>query len=77
MKYEVAEAPELYKLEEIVNEMIENNWLPQGGLCQTKYGTTTYYSQAMIKHDEVKVNTQPSKKVNTISLREFLDSKSA
>lgn len=58
MKYEIVEAPELYKLEEMVNEMIEDGWLPQGGLCSTKYGTTTYYSQAMIKHDEVKMNVQ-------------------
>lgn len=56
MRYEVVEAPELYKLEEAVNEMIENNWLPQGGLCSTKYGTTTYYSQAMVKHERVEID---------------------
>lgn len=77
MKYKIVEAPELYKLEEMVNEMIGNNWKPQGGLCSTKYGATNYYSQAMIKHDEVKMNVQASKKVGTISLREFLDSKPA
>lgn len=69
MRYEVVEAPELYELEKKVNEMIENNWLPQGGLCQTKYGTTTYYSQAMVKHNEVKMNVQASKKVVAVSLR--------
>lgn len=68
MKYEVVEAPELYELEEMVNEMIENNWLPQGGLCETKYETTTYYSQAMIKHDEVKVNVEDDISRNLLSL---------
>lgn len=53
MKYEIVEAPELYKLEEMVNEELENGWKPQGGVAATKYG---YYSQAMIKHDEVTIN---------------------
>lgn len=52
MKYEILEAPGVIALEDMVNEMLENGWEPQGGLCSTKYGTTTYYSQAMVKHDE-------------------------
>lgn len=52
MKYEILEAPGVATLEDMVNEMLENGWKLQGGLCSTKYGTTTYYSQAMVKHDE-------------------------
>lgn len=58
MKYELVEAPGVHQLEDMVNEMLEAGWKLQGGLCSTKYGGTAYYSQAMTKHDEVKVDTQ-------------------
>lgn len=52
MRYEILEAPGVATLEVMVNEMLENGWKLQGGLCSTKDGTTTYYSQAMVKHEE-------------------------
>ena len=58
MKYELVEAPGVHQLEDMVNEMLEAGWKLQGGLCSTKYGGTAYYAQAMVKHDEVKVNAQ-------------------
>lgn len=58
MKYEILEAPGVHPLEEMVNEMLDNGWELQGGLCSTKYGRDTYYSQAMIKRDEVTMNVQ-------------------
>lgn len=73
MKYEVVEGPELYILEEIVNEMLEDGWNPQGGLCSTKCGTTTYYSQAMLKHDEVKISIQPPKIGLGVNFDGFVD----
>ena len=77
MKYEIVANRKPLALEKEVNARMNDGWLPQGGLAISDGDKVTFYCQAMIKHAEVKINVQASKKVNTISLREFLDSNPA
>lgn len=75
MEYEIIKRHDLCMMEEIVNAKLQAGWELQGGVSISKDSNTLCYCQAMIKHTEVKINVQASKKVNMISLREFLDSR--
>lgn len=56
MKYEIVANSKPLALEKEVNARINDGWLPQGGLSISDGDRVTIYCQAMIKHDEVKVN---------------------
>lgn len=68
MEYEIVANSKPLALEKEVNARMNDGWLPQGGLSISDGDKVTIYCQAMIKHAEVKINVQASKKVNTISL---------
>lgn len=73
MKYELVVRDGMRSMEEAVNEMLEEGWKLQGGVSISEDSNTLCYCQAMIKHDDVNINIRASKKVNTISLRDFLE----
>lgn len=77
MKYKIVKAWSHDYLENRVDYMLGKGWQLQGGVSVTVIGHRIQYAQAMIKHDEFKMNVEAAKKVNTISLREFLDSEPA
>jgi hypothetical protein len=77
MKYKIIKAWSHDQLENRIDYMLSKGWELQGGVSMTVLECEVQYAQAMIKHDDVNMNIRASKKVNTISLREFLDSKPA
>lgn len=68
MKYEVLESSYRTKLERMVNELILDGYVPKGGVSVCESGMSTYYYQAMIKHDEVKMNLQDDISRDLLSL---------
>lgn len=77
MKYELIVRDGIESMNEAVNEMLQDGWRLQGGISVTATDRIYYYCQAMVKHDEVKMNVQATKKVGIIGLRHFLDDKLA
>ncbi len=58
MEYEIIKRHDLCLMEEIVNAKLQAGWKLQGGVSISKDSNTLCYCQAMIKHDEVKVNVK-------------------
>lgn len=60
MKYKIATAKTARDLEKEVKDLIENGWIPQGGVCLGRGevanyclpSSEDYWSQAMIKEEE-------------------------
>lgn len=77
MKYEIVANSKPLALEKEVNARINDGWLPQGGLSISDGDKVTIYCQAMIKHDEVKMNVQEPIAPSVIDLSKFLHSKLA
>ena len=77
MKYELVVRDGIESMNEAVNEMLQDGWQLQGGVAITNRSTTFYYCQAMIKHDEVKMNVQEPIAPSVIDLSKFLHSKLA
>ena len=50
MKYVVLTAKSAFDLENVVNQHIKANWLPQGGVSFERGTNINFYRQAMIKH---------------------------
>lgn len=73
MKYRVVKAWSHDYLEDRVNIKLREGWKLLGGVDVTEIGHGTQYTQAMIKHDEVKVNVQEPIAQSIRDLSEFLD----
>jgi hypothetical protein len=49
MKYTILSHRNISELINLVNNLINEGWIPQGGLCESGGESSCYYSQAMIK----------------------------
>ena len=52
MRYTVLTSSRFDELIKMVNELIEEGWIPQGGICESGNGAIYHYSQAMIKKNK-------------------------
>jgi len=48
MKYTIITSSRFEELIKMVNELIAEGWIPQGGICESGNGAIYHYSQAMI-----------------------------
>lgn len=58
MKYEIIERELPRYLKYAVERYLDEGWQLQGGVTTVHHGTTCYYMQAMVKHDEVTMNVR-------------------
>lgn len=61
MKYEIVANSRPLALEKEINAKISEGWVPQGGLSISDGDKVTVYCQAMIKHNEVRINVRVPK----------------
>jgi len=50
MKYRIVKTCKEIELEEIINELINEGWIPQGGISVHFYEGHLFFRQAMIKN---------------------------
>lgn len=68
MKYKIVKAWSHDHLEDRVDFMLHKGWQLQGGVSVTVIKHVIQYAQAMIKHDEVKVNVEDDISRDLLSL---------
>lgn len=68
MKYELVVRDGIESMNEAVNEMLQDGWQLQGGISVTSTDRVYYYCQAVVKHDEAKVNVQDDISRDLLSL---------
>jgi len=51
MKYTIVKTEYYSLIEDQVNKLIKQGWVPQGGLATLSTVNSYYYLQAMVKHD--------------------------
>lgn len=54
LEYEIAEAPSLDALREVVKEMLIHGWIPQGGVMLNNSPNTPVYFQALVRNEQTR-----------------------